>query len=266
MGSLAEELAPHAETAVAPAAHLRRRERAGGSRGLHARSASVGRALRPRGARPETGPDHTALPAGASAPPDAHHAGSRLPRRSAVSARGRRGRARHPGARRARAGRAASSRVDRELFQRRRAEAQLALPLAGRKLQLHTDWGTRDTTDQRVGSVSRRRPKHGSRTTERSIRVVGRVGDPCLEKCRRAAHGTCCTAAMPRECPRARDRVHAGERQLRAAGRGATPRRMTSAFATVAYGASIVSGCARPSDSAEAMADRNAGVASGNGL
>ena len=46
----------------------------------------------------------------------------------------------------------------------------------------------------------------------------------------------------------------------------ATPRVMTSGFVASANGASMASGCARPSDSAPAIADRNAGVASGKGL
>src|SRR5207249_3625638 len=46
----------------------------------------------------------------------------------------------------------------------------------------------------------------------------------------------------------------------------ATPRLMTSAFSIVANGASMRTSRARPSDSARAIADRNCGVASGNGL
>ena len=94
---------------VAAAAHLCGRERAGGPRRLHARDARLGRAVRARGSGSAPRARREALPPRAAAPAHARHARPRLPRRSALSAGRRRGRARHQRAGRAAAVRACSN-------------------------------------------------------------------------------------------------------------------------------------------------------------
>ena len=134
--------------AVRTAAGVRRRQRAGGSRRVHALVAGVERAVRHRARRSAARARRRALSSGATAPAHADHARSRLSRRSQVPSRAQRRRGRADGADPGRlhpapettgpGGPACGSAAWAE-----HADVEESLPLEGRKLHVHVDWDGR---------------------------------------------------------------------------------------------------------------------------
>ena len=185
MGTLSEELGPHAERLVArPRIYADANVPAGLVAHMRA-AAALGRAVRARGRRSAPRARREALPARAAAAAHAGHAGSRLPRRPPVSARRQRRRARHPGAGRAPAVRRCSIASTACCFTptRRTNRWRCRWPAASCRSTPTGDgndmiWRC-ELDDARVARRRRRRPGRGAGARARSTRpaISARRGD-----------------------------------------------------------------------------------------